>query len=59
MSENLRNFAVGTTHLKECQEEASGGGTVVEHSPHHPKVEVSSLAIAAGTGWGKIIQMQI
>jgi len=59
VSKNLPILRRVTTHLKECQDVTSGGGTVVEHSPHHSKVEVSSLAIAAGTGWGKIIQMQI
>jgi hypothetical protein len=32
----------------------SGGSTVVEHKPHHHKVEYSSPATAAGTGREKM-----
>jgi hypothetical protein len=34
---------------------ASGSSTVVEHSPHHPKIKGSSLA--AGTGRDKMAKM--
>ncbi len=47
---------LGKVKLTKLQVEkltASVGSTVVEHSPHNPKVKDSSLSIAAVTGRNK------
>ncbi len=37
---------------------ASSGSTVVEHSSQHPKVDRSSPATDAGTGWEKVVNKE-